>query len=198
MRWSVLVLMTLAACAGSGDQPAPAPAATAGATDGSSGASSTSPSIATSSAPPTQASDGDPETSTQPVGFGSTTATVTAADGTTCEVCLWLADTADERARGLMFVTDLGPADGMAFRYPRPHTGSFWMKNTPLPLSIAFYSPGGEHLGEFDMAPCDSGTCPSFDTPEDFLVAIEVPQGELASLGIGRGSLLELHDIPCA
>lgn len=133
----------------------------------------------------------------QPAGFGSTTATVTAADGTTCELCLWLADTADQRARGLMSVTDLGAADGMAFRYPQPHTGTFWMKDTLLPLSIAFYAPDGEHLGAFDMDPCVTAPCLNYPTPADFLVAVEVPQGELARLGLTAGSRLVLHDTPC-
>lgn len=142
-----------------------------------------------------------------PTGFESVRATVTESDGTMCELCLWLADTGERRSQGLMFVTDLGIAeavpggadvDGMAFVYPRPHSGSFWMKNTVLPLSIAFFGPGGEFVDEFDMEPCTEDPCPTYPTPADFLIAVEVPQGDLPALGIAPGSVLELSDLPCA
>lgn len=135
---------------------------------------------------------------TLPTGYDLVQATVTAADGTECEVCLWLADTAEQRRAGLMFVTDLGDGDGMAFRYPSPHTGTFWMKNTVLPLSIAFFAPDGGFVDAFDMEPCTTDDCPTYPTPADFLVAVETTQGDLAELGIGPGSVLALTDSPCA
>lgn len=133
-----------------------------------------------------------------PDGFERVQATVTEPDGTVCELCLWLADTPVRRSKGLMFVTGLGPADGMAFLYPAMHTGNFWMRNTRLPLSIAFFGVDGAHLGAFDMEPCTADPCPMYRTPDDFLVAIETTQGGLAGLGIGPGSVLELADAPCA
>lgn len=132
-----------------------------------------------------------------PEGFERVRATVTEPDGTLCELCLWLADTGDRRSRGLMFVTDLGDADGMAFVYPTPHAGNFWMKNTPLPLSIAFFGVDGAHLAAFDMEPCTEEPCAFYRTPGDFLVAIETTQGGLADLGIGPGSVLAVTDLPC-
>ena len=140
--------------------------------------------------------DGSPADVT-PEGLDRVRATVTEPDGEVCELCVWLADTAEARRRGLMFVTDLGDADGMAFVYPRPHTGRFWMRNTPLPLSIAFFDPDGVYLDDFDMAPCGSGRCDEFDTPEDFLIALEVLQGDLPELGVVPGSRLSLTDEPC-
>jgi uncharacterized membrane protein (UPF0127 family) len=124
-------------------------------------------------------------------------ARVTAADGTTCDLCVWLATTAEQRRRGLMGVTGLGAADAMAFVYPQPHTGTFWMQNVVFPLSIAFFDPAGAHLAEFDMATCLLRDCPNYATPQDFLVAVVVPQGELTRFGIGPGSTLELLDEPC-
>ncbi|HYN34279.1 MAG TPA: hypothetical protein VES40_16765, partial [Ilumatobacteraceae bacterium] len=44
----------------------------------------------------------------QPEGFSTVTARITDTDGQICEVCVWLADTPEERAQGLMGVTDLG------------------------------------------------------------------------------------------
>jgi uncharacterized membrane protein (UPF0127 family) len=132
-----------------------------------------------------------------PDGFERTRALVTATDGTTCELCLWVADTAPQRSRGLMFATDLGAADAMAFVYPEPRTGTFWMKNTVLPLSIAFFAPDGAFLSSFDMEPCAASTCPNYRTADDFLVAIEVPQGRLGDFGLVTGSTLELLELPC-
>jgi uncharacterized membrane protein (UPF0127 family) len=132
-----------------------------------------------------------------PEGFATTQAVVTKADGTTCDLCLWLADTGEQRSQGLMFVTELGRADGMAFRYASPHTGTFWMKDTMLPLSIAFFTPDGGFIESFDMEPCTTDSCPNYATPRDFQVAVEVPQGELADLDLVAGSRLELLDTPC-
>jgi uncharacterized membrane protein (UPF0127 family) len=132
-----------------------------------------------------------------PEGFERVRATVTDVDGTVCELCLWLADSGDRRSRGLMAVTDLGAADGMAFVYPRPHRGSFWMKDTILPLSIAFFAPDGEYLDAFDMEPCTADPCALHPTPDDFLIAIETTRGDLGRLGIGPGSVLALTDLPC-
>ena len=50
-----------------------------------------------------------------------------------------LADTPAERARGLMFRQSLGESEGMLFVFEKPETPSFWMKNTKIPLSIAFF-----------------------------------------------------------
>ena len=119
------------------------------------------------------------------------------ADGTPCELCLWVADSDEQRGRGLMSVTELGGADGMVFRYRGPTTGSFWMKNTVMPLSIAFYDASGGYLAAFDMDPCLADPCPTYPTPADFTDAIEVPQGGLAELGIEPGSTLVVHDLPC-
>ena len=132
-----------------------------------------------------------------PEGFEQVAATATAADGTVCELCLWVAATGDQRARGLMYVTDLGGPDGMMFRYDSPHTSAFWMKNTVMPLSIAFFDQGGAYLDAFDMAPCSADPCPLYPTPENFVNAIEVPQGMLDELAIAPGSVLTMSDLPC-
>jgi uncharacterized membrane protein (UPF0127 family) len=96
-----------------------------------------------------------------------------------------------------MFVTDLGGADGMVFRYPGPTTGAFWMRNTVMPLSIAFFAADGSYLDAFDMEPCVADPCATYPTPADFVDSIEVPQGALAGLGIEPGSTLVVHDLPC-
>jgi uncharacterized membrane protein (UPF0127 family) len=64
-----------------------------------------------------------------------------------------VARTEDEKSRGLMFREKLGPDEGMLFIYGREELLSFWMKNTPLPLSIAFLDRNGRIVDLQDMEP---------------------------------------------
>jgi hypothetical protein len=131
----------------------------------------------------------------EPEGFTTVQARITEPDGEVCEVCLWLADDAAERGRGLMGVTDLGDAVGMAFRFDEPTTGSFYMFQTPSPLSIAWFSPEGSYVGSAEMDPCldtPAGECPLYSPGAEYDLAIEVFQGGLEPLGLVDGSRVEL------
>ncbi len=133
----------------------------------------------------------------QPEGFSTITARITETDGGVCEVCVWLADTAEERGRGLMDVTDLGDAVGMVFAFDEPLIGSFYMFQTPTPLSIAWFGAEGELVGSADMAPCldtPAGECPLYSPDAPYDLALEVFDGGLGDLGIGPGARLELLD----
>lgn len=132
-----------------------------------------------------------------PQGFDRVQARVTAADGEVCELCVWVADRPDLRRRGLMGVTDLGAGAAMAFVYPAPTTSSFWMRDTLLGLSIAFFDAEGAFLDRFDMDPCTTPVCPTYRTPPQFTFAIEVPQGGLDELLMAPGSMLEVLDLAC-
>ena len=140
------------------------------------------------------ATDG-PGVGVEPEVFTTIQARITDADGEVCEVCLWLADDGDERGRGLMGVTDLGDADGMAFRYGEARTGSFYMFQTPTPLSIAWFGPDGVFIGAADMEPCldtPAGECPRYSPELAYDLAIEVFQGDLDAGGIGPGSRVDV------
>lgn len=131
----------------------------------------------------------------QPEGFTTVQARITEADGEVCDVCLWLADDGDERGRGLMGVTDLGDAVGMAFLFDEPTSGSFYMFQTPRPLSIAWFSPDADHVGSADMEPCldtPAGECRLYSPDAPYDLAIEVFDGGLEPLGLGPGSRVEL------
>jgi uncharacterized protein len=135
----------------------------------------------------------------QPEGFDLAPAEVTLRSGEVCAVCLWVAETALQRQRGLMGVTDLGVADGMAFVYDAPTNGQFWMRDTPLPLSIAFFADDGRFVSAEDMEPCLTGPsddCARYSAARPYVAAVEVPQGGLADLGIAPGSRLELFTGP--
>jgi uncharacterized membrane protein (UPF0127 family) len=133
-----------------------------------------------------------------PEGFGSVSVQITAPDGTVRSMCLHLADTPELRRRGLMHVTDLDGREGMLFRYAEPHDGGFWMKDTVLPLSIAFFAADGSFVSATDMDPCPPGTdCPLSSATGPYTAAIEVPQGNLAGLGLVAGSTLSIGSSPC-
>ena len=57
--------------------------------------------------------------------------------------CALLAETSDQMSQGLMNQTDLGRYEGMVFRFPQDSLGGFYMLDTPMPLSIAWFVPTG-------------------------------------------------------
>lgn len=133
-------------------------------------------------------------------GFGVVAVSVTTEDGRICELCLLSATTSEQRERGLMEVTDedLGGFDGMLFEYPEEVDGAFWMRNTPMPLSIAYFDDEGELVSTRDMQPCANSTdCPSYPADGAFKYAIEVPQGMLDEAGAEPGARLHIHTRRC-
>ena len=64
-----------------------------------------------------------------------------------------VADTPERWAQGLMFRERLGEDEGMVFLFPEPTAGGFWMKNTLIPLSIAFFDRQGVILRILAMEP---------------------------------------------
>jgi uncharacterized protein len=121
-------------------------------------------------------------------------------DGEPIVICVLVADTADQRARGLMEVTDLGGYDGMLFRFETESAGGFWMKDTVLPLSIAYLDADGAVVSTADMEPCpDATACPSYPAEAPYRMALEVAQGGLDELGLVEGSSSRLEVTgPCA
>lgn len=129
---------------------------------------------------------------TQLPGFGEVRITVVdGPDGEPIILCVLLAETQPQRARGLMAVTDpdLGGYDGMLFVYPEDVEGGFWMRDTLLPLTVAYLSADGAVVDAVDMEPCpaDAATCPTYPPSGPYRLALEVPQGGLAPLGLEVG-----------
>jgi hypothetical protein len=72
-----------------------------------------------------------------------------------------VAATEPARTKGLMYRFSLQPNHGMLFVFAQPQMQAFWMKNTYVPLSIAFIDAEGRILNIEDMAPQTENTHPS-------------------------------------
>ena len=128
-----------------------------------------------------------------PVGFEAETLRIVDSTGKAATFCVLVADVEPLRQQGLMWVTDpkLGGYDGMLFTWPNHAavTDTFWMHDTPLPLSVAFFAADGHLISTADMAPCgDQTNCPTYAAAAPYVAALEVPQGRLGALGIAPGS----------
>ena len=85
-----------------------------------------------------------------------------------------VAATHASRQKGLMYREKLPENQGMLFVFDQPGLHCFWMKNTPLPLSIAFIDENGVITRISDMQPhSEAAHCP----PGDITYALEMEQG---------------------
>lgn len=98
-----------------------------------------------------------------------------------------VADAPEERSEGLMGVTDMAPDEGMVFVYPAVRALTFWMKNTPTPLSIAYVGADRRVISIKDMKPFDTTLVLSDGAA---LYAVEAHQGWFAANGVGVGALV--------
>lgn len=99
-----------------------------------------------------------------------------------------VADEPHERMAGLMFRESLAPDSGMLFVMPRADHVSFWMKNTPIPLSIAYINAKGVIMEIHDMKPQSLKPVPSVFG--NIAYALEMEQGWFAKKGILPGNQL--------
>lgn len=99
-----------------------------------------------------------------------------------------LARTPNERMRGLMQRRSLPPDHGMLFVFEAPERICMWMKDTPLPLSVAFIDARGVVINLADMQPL---TLEPYCAAGDALYALEMAQGWFAGRGVGPGSRIQ-------
>lgn len=98
-----------------------------------------------------------------------------------------VAATPADRAQGLMHRQSLAPNQGMIFVFPVTATHCFWMKNTPLPLSIAFLDEKGSIINIEEMAPqTEDNHCPA--RPARF--ALEMNAGWFKAKGLKAGAVI--------
>lgn len=96
-----------------------------------------------------------------------------------------VADEPHERRMGLMFRDTLAADNGMLFVMPKPERAAFWMKNTTLPLSVAYISPAGVIVEIHDLEPLDEKPVPS--AFPNIAYALEMKQGWFAENEILAG-----------
>jgi uncharacterized membrane protein (UPF0127 family) len=120
---------------------------------------------------------------------------LTGADGKTHDVKVELAATAQERGHGLMERQTMPEDAGMLFVFPSDTDNPFWMKDTLLPLSIAWIAADGTIVDIQDMQP---QTTDLHQPRARYRYALEVNQGYFARAGIKPGDRAELPALPAA
>ncbi len=103
-----------------------------------------------------------------------------------------IAATEDDRAMGLMFREGLPDGHGMLFLYEEPRQLSFWMKNTVIPLSLAYINKRGEIVQFEDMQP---GTLAEHCSVAPVPHALEVRQGWFRENDIQVGDLVDFGSL---
>ena len=104
------------------------------------------------------------------------------------ELTVEIADENHERMAGMMHRTTMPENEGMLFVFPKPHQTGFWMKNTTVPLSIAYIDPASRVIEIHDLQP--GNTKPAESRSARVQYALEVNQGWFAKNGIKPGAVL--------
>ncbi len=117
---------------------------------------------------------------------------ITCADGKNVLVNAEIADTYETRQHGFMERKSIPDGTGMIFVFDRDQILSFWMKNTPTPLSIAYIDYTGKIRNIFDMTPFSLSSVVSTVSVR---YALEVPQGWFERAGVKIGDVVSLSPL---
>jgi Uncharacterized conserved protein len=101
-----------------------------------------------------------------------------------------IALTDSERMHGLMGVKEMSENEGMIFVFDIPHRASFWMKNTLIPLDIAYADPEGKILQISPMYPHSEVPVKAYS--DNVLYCIEMNQGWFAKNNVKTGDRLDI------
>jgi uncharacterized protein len=130
-----------------------------------------------------------------PSAFPRGTATITTPTGK-ITLTVEIARTDEHRQLGLMNRRSLGAKAGMVFQYDSPSEGGFWMKNTLIPLDIAFYNVRGRIVRILKMEPCKRDPCKIYSPGAAYRGALEVNAGSFARWNVKRGDLITVRVTP--
>lgn len=111
-------------------------------------------------------------------------------DGTQFTVSAEIAERTEDRNHGFMERKNIPDGTGMLFVFEKDQILSFWMKNTPHPLSIAYIDSKGKIRDIFDMTPYSTA---SVISTVSVRYALEVPQGWYKKNGITKGDTVILQ-----
>lgn len=110
-----------------------------------------------------------------------------------------VADTPQARAQGLMHRNELAERAGMLFIFEETGNGAFWMKNTLIPLSVAFIDERWRIVDIKDMAVApdpERGPFAFYESAKPYRYALEVNQGFFRRNGITVGAQVTYRPIP--
>jgi uncharacterized protein len=130
---------------------------------------------------------------TASTGIARGTAKVTAGTGTPVALQVEIARTSAERQVGLMNRRSLPAKTGMVFAYAEDHRGGYWMKDTLIPLDIAFYDARGRILRILTMQPCRRDPCRIYDPDVTYRSALEVNAGSFRRWGVRKGDRISVR-----
>jgi hypothetical protein len=190
----VPLFIVVAACSGSAGDAA----------DGMSATRSAPPADASVAAAPSPDASAPaatvPEASASPGSLrpseGFAAAEITLTDGRQdVPMPVWVADTSALRQRGLMGRELLPPDAGMVFVFEEDTGGGFWMKDTLIPLSIAFLDDSGQIVDILDMEPCRADPCPVYTPDATYRYALEANEGYFEDHGITTEWTVDLDEV---
>ena len=107
------------------------------------------------------------------------------------ELKLQLALTESERSRGLMYRSTLLENHGMLFLFEKPGKYPFWMRNTQIPLDLAYFDAQGRLLEIHSLYPYNENSV--YPYSEEALIAVEMNQGWFSGKNIRPGAKLDLE-----
>ena len=128
-------------------------------------------------------------------GWGAAAASTVAVVAGDHRIEAEVADTADSRATGLMYRTAMPADHGMLFVFPGDGNHCMWMRNTYLPLSVAFLDNQARVINVAEMVPqTDTSHC----APRPARYALEMHGGWFAQHGIVVGTRLQFRVGPAS
>jgi len=104
-----------------------------------------------------------------------------------------IAETDERRALGLMNVKTLRQGSGVVFLFPSETNVPFHMKDTLVPLDIAFWGSDGRIIDILQMTPCTAAPCQTYQSSAAFVGALEVNKGDLVDEGVVTGDVISLR-----
>ena len=113
-------------------------------------------------------------------------------DGGAVMVNIEVADSTELQNLGLMHRESLADDAGMLFLFFQDTNAGFWMKDTLIPLSIAFFDRDGKILKILDMDPCDADPCSTYNPDVMYRGALEVTQGAYEEWGVEVGDTIRV------
>lgn len=118
--------------------------------------------------------------------------TIAGPGGPELSLHVQIAETAHSQEEGLMNVKKMPDQVGMAFLFHPSTSGPFWMKDTLIPLDIAFWDGRGRIVTTLTMVPCKADPCHQYDPGASYVGSVEMNAGLLGAKGVHPGDTVTL------